>query len=202
MEAWATSAGCRDDVLLTRRRRHARRGLSSRRGGESETADKTYDRCAHFRCLIEMETSRHQQSALDGNSIAARKPRATPELLRQGRQVTAMRATRRRPTVTRRTARPPLVQVRSWEERARSSPAKRGRGTMQSMVEGARGARELSAPSGSLRSPPPPLRGGGAAPAASQGARFFAPRRAGTAQVGYRLRCSSRRRTRRCSSIL
>jgi hypothetical protein len=72
MEAWAASAGYCDDILLACRRRHARRGLSRRRGGESDPADKTYDRCAHFRCLIEMKASRHQQSAPGGNSSAAR----------------------------------------------------------------------------------------------------------------------------------
>src|SRR5204863_9346347 len=44
-----------------------------------------------------------------------------------------------------------------------SSPARRGRGTMRRMVEGA----SITAPSGSLRSPPPPRGGGGTAPSAS-----------------------------------
>src|SRR5579884_297876 len=56
-----------------------------------------------------------------------------------------------------------------WPAHAGSSPAQRGRGTMRSIVEGARPAeqRRRGAPSGSLRSPPAPLgRGGGTRQAA------------------------------------
>src|SRR5207248_7549270 len=72
VKAGAAPAGDRDDVRFPPRRRRARRGIGGCRSSESDPADKADDCRAHFRCLIEIEASRHQQSMRGGNSIAAR----------------------------------------------------------------------------------------------------------------------------------